>query len=203
MHDTAPLFDARLIVVDDNRNFQILMRTMLRHLGFRHVEVFADPGEALSHVVDNAVDLALVDLFMPGIDGLQWVRRVRRLAGVANPDMGVIMVTGHAVRRIVVEAVAAGVDAVLVKPLSPDILMRHMRQVLTTRPAYVRRAGGYWGPDATATLARLRGDVVPVAPAPVIEHVPAAAERGRRSLPGLDVEIVDRNRYHADALYLD
>ena len=47
---------ARIAVLDDNRNFQNLMRTMLRHLGFRHVEVFGDPDERFDRQLGMLLD---------------------------------------------------------------------------------------------------------------------------------------------------
>jgi len=199
---------ARVAVLDDNRNFQNLMRTLLRQLGFRHVEVFGDPIDALTHVTEVGVDIAFVGLVMPRQNGIEWVRRVRRLVGVANPDMAIVMVSGLAVRAVLEPAVAAGVDGFLVKPLSADTLARHARHALVERDAYVAGADGYWGPDSRKTRLRLhqieRGErrprptfVVPPPPPP-----PARRRDYALSLPGLDVEIVDRTRYH-DAMFID
>ncbi|MCE1235062.1 MAG: response regulator [Hyphomicrobiales bacterium] len=203
-----PFSEARVAVVDGNRNFQQLLRGMLRQIGFRHVEVFGDPAAAMTHVVEVAVDLIFVDLVMPGRNGVEWVREARRRADLANPEMGMVMMTGHAVRSVLEPAVAAGIDAFLVKPIAPDTLLRHARRVLSSRAPYVPGPDGYWGPDSRELRRRLRAlDVglgrrvrsrlppTPVAPAP---SVPLP-----RALPGLDVEIADRRRYHADLAFLD
>lgn len=199
---------ARVAVLDDNRNFQNLMRTLLRQLGFRHVEVFGDPIDALTHVTEVGVDIAFVGLVMPRQNGIEWVRRVRRLVGVANPDMAIVMVSGLAVRAVLEPAVAAGVDGFLVKPLSADTLARHARHALVERDAYVAGADGYWGPDSRKTRLRLhrieRGER---RPRPVFVAPPSPPPPDRRpdyalSLPGLDVEIVERTRYH-DAMFID
>lgn len=199
---------ARVAVLDDNRNFQNLMRTLLRQLGFRHVDVFGDPADALAHVTEVGVDIAFVGLVMPRQNGIEWVRRVRRLVGVANPDMAIVMVSGHAVRGVLEPAVAAGVDGFLVKPLSADTLARHARHALVERDAYVAGADGYWGPDSRKTRLRLhrierderrpRPAIVAPPPPPPPARPPGYA----LSLPGLDVEIVDRTRYH-DAMFID
>ncbi|MER2605248.1 MAG: response regulator [Siculibacillus sp.] len=201
---------ARIAVLDDNRNFQNLMRTMLRHLGFRHVEVFGDPDEATTHVVEHGADLVFCDLMMPKVSGLEWARALRRSPGLANPEMAIVLVTGHAVRSVLEESIAAGIDDLLVKPLSPEALNRHTLRVLTARPSYVR-VGSYYGPDAVDRRRRLqqiagggRRPVPTAAPTPEVASNPTPRPaRPRRSVPGLDVEIVDRTSYHVDALYLD
>lgn len=199
---------ARVAVLDDNRNFQALMRSMLRHLGFRRVEVFGDPGEALTHVTEVGVDLAFVGLVMPRQNGIDWVRTVRRRVGLANPDLAIVMVSGHAVRGVLDPAVAAGIDGFLVKPLSPDALARHARHVLCERAAYVSGPSGYWGPETDRTRLRLRqlagdGRFAPAVD-PARRPVPAAPRPERtRALPGFDVEIVDRTGYHGEPTFID
>lgn len=203
-----PFSEARVAVVDDNRNFQQILRGMLRHLGFRHVDVFGDPTAALAHVVEVAVDLVFVDLEMPGRNGIEWVREVRRRTDVANRDMGVLMMSGRAVRAVLEPAVAAGIDAFLVKPIAPDTLQRHARGVLLRRDGYVGGPAGYWGPDSRELRHRLRSLDVRLGRRAATEAVAAPdapAHRAvlPRALPGLDVEIGERRRYHEDYTFLD
>lgn len=206
----ATFSDLRAVVVDDNRNFQTIMRTMLRHFGFRHVESFLDPQDALAYVKENPTDLAFVDHLMPSLNGVEWIRRARRITGLANRDMAAVMVTGNANPRVLHAALAAGVDDVLAKPLAPDTLLQHIRRVLARPRRYQRGADGYYGPEVASALRRLHqamaakfGGPVPVrAPAPRPVPVPTPA-RVLPKLAGLDVEIRDRPSYDDDALYLD
>lgn len=203
-----PFSEVRIAVVDDSRNFQQLLRGMLRQIGFRRVEVFGDPAAALAHVVEAPVDLVFVDLVMPGRNGVEWVREVRRRPDVANPEMGVVMMSGLAVRGVLEPAVAAGIDAFLVKPIAPDTLLRHARRILFRREPYVAGPAGYWGPDSRELGRRLRA--LDIGLARRVRSRPASAPPPPspggalpRALPGLDVEIVDRRRYHGDLTFLD
>lgn len=210
MSEADPFAEARVAVVDDNRNFRSLLRGMLRQIGFRWIDLFGDSEEALSHVRRVGVDLALVDLVMPGRNGIEWTRAARRGGDLANSDMAIVMISGLAVRAVLEPAVAAGIDGFLVKPLSPETLARHARGVLFARSPYVAGAGGYWGPDVRAARRRLteieRGMARrPSAfrPLAAIPGPPSASETVRPGLPGLDVEIVDRSRYSGDLMFLD
>lgn len=199
---------ARVAVLDDNRNFQGLMRTMLRQAGFRQIDVFGDPGEALEHVSEVAVDLIFVDLVMPRQNGVEWVRAVRRRPSLVNPEVAIVMMSGHAVRSVLEPAVMAGIDAFLVKPISPEALTRHARRVLVEREPYVGGPQDYWGPDFRRTRQRIRALEQGKSRRPPVRQSPALlpgpiSPALPRGLPGLDVEIVDRSRYHPDRLFLD
>ena len=196
---------ARVLVLDDNRTFQSLMRTMLRHLGFRAVDVFSDPREALAHVASVPVDLAFVDLIMPEQNGIDWVGQVRRMVGLANPDMAIVMVSGLAVRRVLEPAIVAGIDGFVVKPLAPETLARHARRALADRHRYVSGPDGYWGPDAARTrlrVADMRLQRRFAALAARLGNVPRAP-RLPPGLPGFDVEIARHRPSGEDTLYID
>lgn len=201
--------DARVVVLDAGRQNQILLRTLLRQLGLRQVDVFADPDEALGHLAQVAVDLVLVDLHLPRGNGIDWVRRLRRHRTLANRDLGVVMTATQVVRAMLEPAVVAGIDGFLAKPLSPETLDRHLRRVLTRRAGYVVGPDAYWGPDFRRTRQRLheihrgvgghgaRVDSLVAPPSPLPPRpLP-------RAVPGLDVEIGDRSRYGSDLLFVD
>lgn len=205
---TEPFDGLRVAVVDGGRNFRSLLRTMLRHLGFRQIDVFDDPDEALVHVRRVGVDLALVDLVMPKRNGIQWTAAARRGGDLADPDMAIVMMSGHAVRAVLEPAVSAGIDGFLVKPISQETLVGHARKVLFRRPAYVAGPDGYWGPDFRRTrqrLAAIERDIARRRAAfrPSFAPPPTVAPSLRPALPGLDVEIADRSRYSDDLAFLD
>lgn len=176
--------DVRALVLDDNRNFQQILRTLLRQIGFRQIDLFGEPEAAERHVRGQAIDLAFVDYAMPRLNGLDWIRTVFGGTGPANPDMAVVMVTGHGGRSLVEEAIAAGVDGFLLKPLSPEMLERHVAAVLT------RRRGAAAGRMRAPVFERHRiaaaAPVHPVVPVPVpaVPHVRRRAPL--RTVPGLD-----------------
>lgn len=199
MASASTYADVRICVVDDNRNFQNLFRTLLRGMGFRRVDVFADPIEARSFVRDTPIDIAFVDLVMPRQSGIEWVRDARRSTLLANPTMPITLVSGHVDRHVLDAAVAAGVDDVLVKPLAPSTLYHHTIRLLRRPHRYVRGPNGYFGPDLRGTIAEpetraaedLRHDD---------DH---RARRLRRTVPGLHVDIRREPGHDAEQTFLD
>ncbi len=202
MGSAAIFADVRICVVDDNRNFQNLFRTLLRGMGFRRVDVHGDPQEALSLVTSTPVDITFVDLVMPRQNGIDWIRAARRSTRLANPTMPITLVSGHVDRRVLEAAVKAGVDDVLVKPLAPATLYRHISRLLRHPVPYVRGPEGYFGPDLR--IDRNHPAAEPAANGPVREERAVAGRRRyARSLPGLHVERPREPVYDVDQAFLD
>jgi CheY-like chemotaxis protein len=201
---SAAIFaDVRICVVDDNRNFQNLFRTLLRGMGFRRVDVHGDPLEALALVNSTPIDITFVDLVMPRQNGIDWTRSARRSSGLANPTMPITLVSGHVDRRVLEAAVKAGVDDVLVKPLSPATLYRHISRLLRHPVPYVRGPEGYFGPDLRSARNRPAA-ADPVAGGPAhMEGSEAGRRRYARTVPGLHVERPREPVYDVDQAFLD
>ncbi len=203
MGSAAVFADVRVCVVDDNRNFQNLFRTLLRGLGVRRVDLFGDPAEALSFVAATPVDITFVDLVMPDQNGIEWVRRARRAALLANPIMPIALVSGHVDRRVLTAAVHAGVDDILVKPLSPATLFRHIRRLLSHPIPYVRGSDGYFGPDMRLLRAKPKQVEEPVGAAAAASRTEPGPKTYARSLPGLHVERRHDPGYSSAQAFLD
>jgi two-component system phosphate regulon response regulator OmpR len=120
---------ARVLVVDDDARLRDLLQ---RYLGEQGFEVFvAADGAAMSRwLARNAVDLVILDLMLPGEDGLALCRKLRG-AGEAVP---IIMLTarGDEVDRIV--GLEMGADDYLPKPFNPRELVARINAVLRRRP---------------------------------------------------------------------
>lgn len=203
MGSAANFADVRVCVVDDNRNFQNLFRTLLRGMGFRRVDVFGEASTARAFVTQTPIDLAFVDLVMPGESGIDWIRGLRRSGDLANPVMPIALVSGHVDRRVLEAAVQAGVDDVLVKPLSPAALFRHAQRMLQHPAAYVRGAGGYFGPDLRGVHARHAAADGEAAAGRAPSRVDARRRGPMRTVPGLHVEIRRDSDYDNQPTFLD
>jgi DNA-binding response OmpR family regulator len=83
---------------------------------------------------------------MPGMDGAEFVRRVRSPVSFPYPNVPIIMLTGHGERSRVLEAVRLGVHEFLLKPVSSNALQARIVSVLAKPRAMVRR-GDYYGPE--------------------------------------------------------
>jgi len=111
---------AQILVVDDEQNLRILIEALLESAGYR---VFLASGgeEALAHAAAAEPDLAIVDLRMPGMDGLTLLEHLLRL----HPELPVLMLTAHGTVVQAVEAMQKGASDFLTKPFdSTDLLTR-------------------------------------------------------------------------------
>jgi len=100
-----------VLVVDDDESFRSLVSDRLTRTGHRIAA--AAGGEAALTLLDG-VEVAIVDLLMPGMDGLTLLKKIRQ----SNPDIAVIMLTGHGTIDNAVEAMKVGAADYLQKPCS-------------------------------------------------------------------------------------
>jgi signal transduction histidine kinase len=98
-------------VVDDEPGIALLCRRLLTRSGYR-VETETDPQKALVFLKENMVDLLLVDIRMPGVDGFEVSQHVQRL----QPDAAVLIMTGHGTVETAIRALRQGVDGLILKP---------------------------------------------------------------------------------------
>ena len=153
-----------ILVVDDDREIRSLLSEYLAANGFRTVE--AADGVAMWKTLDAArIDLIVLDLMMPGEDGLQLCRTLR-----AKSNLPVIMLTarGQPIDRIV--GLEMGADDYLAKPFEPRELLARIRSVLRRTealppnldpPAATRMRFAGWTLDLTARhLVNAQGVIV-------------------------------------------
>ena len=120
----------KILIVDDDARIRDLLRRYLAQEGFE--VIVAEDGNAMSRIMlRDAVDLIVLDLMMPGEDGLSICRRLR----AANDRTPIIMLTakGEDVDRIV--GLEVGADDYLSKPFNPRELLARVHAVLRRRPA--------------------------------------------------------------------
>jgi diguanylate cyclase (GGDEF)-like protein len=116
-----------ILVVDDDADIARFVQVNLEAEGFE-VMVACDGGEALGLVQERRPDLAVVDLMMPGIDGLELTRRLR-----ANPTttaMPIIMLTAKGLTVDKVMGLTVGADDFMVKPFDTMELVARIRSTL-------------------------------------------------------------------------
>ena len=114
---------ARLLVVDDEQHVRTSLACWFREEGYE-VEMAAGGKEALAAMARDPVDILLVDIKMPGMDGLELQRKARELA----PDATVIMMTAYAAVETAVQAMKEGAYDYIVKPFDPEELSRLVRK---------------------------------------------------------------------------
>ncbi len=117
----------RLLVVDDEQNIRRSLGMILGGAGF---EVFdAATGEdALASLGERAVDAVFLDVKLPGIDGIETLRRLR----TDHPDLPVVMISGHATIERAVEATRLGAFDFVEKPFSRERILNLARNACRT-----------------------------------------------------------------------
>jgi two-component system response regulator HydG len=120
---------ARLLVVDDDRTFRLSTAALLRQDGHEVVEA-EDGAAAVETLKTNRFDLILLDLRMPGLDGIGIVEVLRTW----GHDTPVLMISGFGTVDTAVKALHTGADDFLTKPVEPDVLSARVGSLLARRP---------------------------------------------------------------------
>jgi two-component system NtrC family response regulator len=116
---------ARIAVLDDERRMVDIIGMVLRREG-HEVETFSVPEEALAAIEKQRFDLLLTDLKMPGLDGVEVLRRAR----AADPELPVILITAHATIPTAIEAIRVGAFDYVEKPFDNTELKNLVRRAL-------------------------------------------------------------------------
>ena len=129
--------DIRILLVDDEENF---VKTIAERLDLRDLASHSafNGKQALEFVDDQEPDVMVLDLRMPGIDGMEVLRRVRK----SYPDMQVIIQTGHGNDLDEAEARQLGVFDYLKKPVDIELLVDRIKAAYQAKKAAAAVAGG-------------------------------------------------------------
>ena len=115
----------KILVVDDERRMRKLVRDFLEREGY-HVLEASDGLEAVDiFYEDPDIELIILDVMMPRMDGWQTLREIRR-----NSQVPIIMLTARAEERDELQGFELGVDEYISKPFSPKILMARVEAIL-------------------------------------------------------------------------
>jgi len=124
----------RILLVDDEREFTDVLSERMESRGMT-VDVVPDGFEAIEKVRKNPYDAIIVDLIMPGIDGLETCRRLL----AENPNLQIILLTGHATLDSGVEAVKLGAMDFLEKPVDVQRIMERIGRAKTKKMLLVEK----------------------------------------------------------------
>ena len=131
----------RVLVTEDDENVRAYLSTILRASGLTPVE--APDGEAALALLGQAdIDLLLLDVHLPGMDGFEVLRQVK----IRTPGLPVVMLTGASSIPSAVQAVKDGADNYLEKPLASSSLLDAIHRSLAA--AQGPRSGPRHGPNA-------------------------------------------------------
>jgi len=118
----------RVLVVEDNPTNRLIATRMLQQLGAR-VETADDGGEGVQAVGRSAFDLIFMDIQMPVMDGLEATRRIRAMAEPVR-STPILAMTANAMSHQAESYLAAGMNGIVAKPLSPAALVAQIVAVL-------------------------------------------------------------------------
>lgn len=120
-----------ILIVDDSRIMRnIVKNSLLKNKNFIFSAIEADNGEdAFDLIEKGGIDLLLLDWNMPRLNGLELVQKLRSMDEYQK--LPIIMITSEAAKYNVIEAVKAGVNDYLIKPIQDKDLMKKIEQVLT------------------------------------------------------------------------
>ncbi|MBE0506996.1 MAG: response regulator [Marinospirillum sp.] len=120
-----------ILAVDDTPSNLLLLITLLQQMGFRTLQA-TNGEEAVQRVIENSVDLVLMDIQMPVMDGVQATRRIRSM-GHAYRTLPILALTAHAIGDEKEAWMQAGINDVLIKPLHEKQLMDLLHRWLGDR----------------------------------------------------------------------
>ena len=124
--EETPKLKGRVLFAEDNPVTQLFFVKTLRKLGLS-VEAVSDGREALKKALEEKFDLILLDIRMPGLDGLEVARRLRQ-QGYKGP---ILALTAHAVSEVEAESLRAGMDGFITKPIGRQELARRLSKWLS------------------------------------------------------------------------
>ena len=154
-----------ILIVDDEKNIRMTLSQSLESLGVE-TEMAGNGEEALAKLKEKDFSLMLLDIRMPGMDGMEVLRRVREV----RPDIRIIMITAYGTIESAVEAMKLGAVDFLQKPFDPEEIREIVSRVLNREKLDEQKGGDY---SSSIELAkRCMGD----------RHFDAAVEHVRRAI---------------------
>jgi len=126
--------EANVLLVDDEEQFLDALTQRLEARGLK-VKAVTNGEDAVKQVEDHNFDAIIVDLAMPGIDGIETLKRIKK----KRPDLEIIMLTGHATVKSGIEAMKLGADDFLEKPVDLNVLLEKIGEAKNKRMLVVEK----------------------------------------------------------------
>ena len=124
----ADKLDASVLLVDDEEQFLQVLSERLTNRGL-HVSSVTSGEEAVAMVENKNFDAVVVDLAMPGIDGIETTKKIKE----KRPDLEIIILTGHATVKAGIEAMKLGAEDFLEKPVDLNVLLERIGEAKDKR----------------------------------------------------------------------
>ena len=132
--------ELKLLIVDDEQDMLNLIRLLLEPAGFRVLRT-TKPEEGLNLAIKEKPDLLLLDLMMPGLNGYEFLRRIRRHPIVKQTPVIVISARAASIDQLRIlklsETEEDEIDAYVGKPFDPSLLLKTVKTVLLRHKDYL------------------------------------------------------------------
>lgn len=120
----------KILVIDDAMVMRNIHKNALIDINVKEENIFeaGDGANALTMAEKDKFDLFLVDWNMPGLNGIQFVKRIRQMGKYSMTP--IIMVTSEAAKYNIMEAIEAGVTSYIVKPIRGNVLVEKISKYI-------------------------------------------------------------------------
>lgn len=119
----------RVLVVDDDVDTRVLVKTMLSEFGFTRVTAVEDAATALSRIQRGLTDFVFVDLRLPKLPGIELIRIIR----ASDKLLPMVILTSDTDREAVIDAFKAGANDFIAKPFTADLLVQKVIDAMAAR----------------------------------------------------------------------
>lgn len=181
--------DARILLVEDDEVNQKVIGGMLREIGYRY-DVAGCGKDALSLLEGNAYDLCLMDIQMPGLDGVQTTALIRENeAKDRKPHMPIVAITAYALRGDRERFLAMGLDEYIAKPFQMSELYFLLEKLLMDKKGNIG--------DQNATVKRINSYLQDYAQSvrPTIEQMKNSIKGLKTAIEGEDLQSTEKNAH--------
>jgi DNA-binding NarL/FixJ family response regulator len=179
--DTGADRPIRVAISDDHPVVRQGLRSFLEARGFEVVGEAGDGSEAVAVVERESPDVLLTDVVMPGVDGIEAIRRLR----AAGSAVGILVLTSFSGADQVIPAIQAGADGYLLKDAGPAALEDAIRAVHRGEPLLAPEV-------AAVVMAKVAGDGTDAPPPPTHPDLDRLTAREREVLSGLGRGLTNR-----------
>jgi len=148
---TKTSLDKKILVIEDEDLTRKIVCKTLINLGYQDTMSVASAQEAIDLFETHEFDLIFADLFMPKINGLDLIKRIRTNKTLAKPNTRIIVLSGLTQSKALGVAMALNVNDVIVKPLIPNIIDEKLKRIITS-PCHTQHPIAYETIDTEITV---------------------------------------------------
>jgi len=143
---SVDLKDLTVLIVEDVEHFRDLLKAILTTLDIKNIIEAKNGDEAIELIEEHQVDVAFMDWKMSGLNGIDCVKKIRSEMSLSDRFVPIIMITGYQSEELMEDARNAGVNEVLLKPISARSLLSCFIRVMERQNIFVE-SDNFFGPD--------------------------------------------------------